>query len=157
MKLDSVTRPQYKGTGATTLLPTQSPDHYLGGSMKNLMRMVAPVLASILVAAPANADSPARERELTCSGGIVFVGQQVRMGNGHPPHVWRNVDPGGSPAAFSFHAASVTAPDGTVVESETWDNASGVNRNHDLVVCSFVIPIGPLTGHTASFVGFFLP
>lgn len=57
--------------------------------------------------------------------------------------VWRNVDPGGSPAAFSFHAASVTAPDGTVVDSETWDNAPGVDRNHDQVVCSFMIPIGP--------------
>jgi len=125
--------------------------------MKNMIRMVAPVLASVVAATPATADSPARERELTCSRGIVFVAQQVRMGNGQPPHVWRNVDPGGSPAAFSFHAASVTAPDGTVVESETWANAWGVDRNQDLVVCSFVIPIGPLTGHTANFVGFFIP
>jgi hypothetical protein len=125
--------------------------------MKKLMRMVAPVLASVVVATPANADSPARERELTCSNGTVFVGQQVRRGGGQPPHVWRTVDPGGSPTVFSFHAASVTAPDGTVVESETWDNTSGVERNQDVVTCSFVIPIGPLTGYTADFVGFFLP
>jgi len=125
--------------------------------MKNLMGSVALSVILTLVTTPAVADSPARERELTCTDGTVFMGQQVRLGNGRPPRLWLNVDPGGSPAAFSFHAASVTAPDGTVVESETWDHASGVRQSHDLVVCSFVIPIGPLTGHTADFVGFFVP
>lgn len=124
--------------------------------MMNLKRTAALVLASITVAWPAHAESPARERELTCTDGTVFVGEQVRMGAGHPPRVWRNVDPGGSPAAFSFHAASVVAPDGSVVESETWDNASGVDRSQELVVCSFVIPIGPFTDHTAYFEGFFV-
>jgi hypothetical protein len=125
--------------------------------MNNLIRIVALSISLMLVRTPAVADSPARDRELTCSDGTVFMGQQVRLGNGIPPRLWRNVDPGGAPTAFSFHAASVTAPDGTVVESETWDHASGVEQNHDLVVCSFVIPIGPLTGHTADFVGFFVP
>lgn len=125
--------------------------------MKNLMGLVALAVTSTVVATPANAESPARVRELTCTNGTVFVGQQVRMGSGRPPHVWRSVDPGGSPSAFTFHAASVIAPDGTVLESETWDNASGVDGNHNLVVCSFVIPIGPLTGHTAHFEGFFVP
>ena len=124
--------------------------------MRNLRRTAALVLASITIASPAHADSPARERELTCANGTVFVGEQVRMGGGYPPHVWRNVDPGGSPPAFSFHAASVVAPDGSVVESETWDNTSGVDRRQDLVVCSFVIPIGPFTNHTAYFEGFFV-
>jgi hypothetical protein len=125
--------------------------------MKNLRRTAALVLVPIAIASPASADSPARERELTCSNGVVFVGEQVRMGGGYPPRVWRNVDPGGSPTAFSFHAATVVAPDGSVVESETWDKASGVDRTQNLVVCSFVIPIGPLTDHTAYFEGFFIP
>jgi hypothetical protein len=125
--------------------------------MKQLMAMAALVVASLVVAAPAAAEGPARERELTCSDGTVFVGQQVRNGAGRPPRVWRNVDPGASPWAFTFHAATITAPDGTVVESDTWDNSAGVGRNHDLVVCSFVIPIGPLAGHTAEFEGFFVP
>jgi hypothetical protein len=124
--------------------------------MEMLMRTGAVVLASIVIGAPASAADPARERELTCSDGTVFVGQQVRMGAGIPPRVWRNVDPDGIPVAYTFHAASVTAPDGTVLESETWDHAAGVERQHDLVECSFVIPVGPLTGHTASFEGFFV-
>lgn len=125
--------------------------------MKNLLRIVALAVTLTLVATPAVADSPARERELICTDGTVFIGQQVRLGHGRPPRVWRNVDPGGSPSVFSFHAASVTGPAGTVVESETWEHASGAEQNHDLVVCSFVIPIGPLTAHTAYFVGFFVP
>ena len=125
--------------------------------MKSLMATVALSVTLTLVTTPAVADSPTRERKLTCTDGTVFTGEQVRMGNGSPPRLWLNVVPGGSPTAFSFHAASVTAPDGTVVESETWDHASGVEQSHDLVVCSFVIPIGPLTGHTADFVGFFVP
>ena len=128
--------------------------------MKNLIGVVALSIGSTLVTAPAMADSPARDRELSCNDGTVFMGQQVRQGNGIPPRLWRNVESNGSPTAFtlfSFHAASVTAPDGTVVESETWDHASGVEQNHEVVVCSFVIPIGPLTGHTADFTGFFVP
>jgi hypothetical protein len=124
--------------------------------MNKLVRTTSLALASIALATPASADSPARERELTCSEGTVFVGEQVRMGAGPPPRVWRNVDPGGEPTAFSFHAARVTAPDGTVLESETWDHAAGVGRHHEAVVCSFVIPVGPLAGHLASFEGFFL-
>ena len=125
--------------------------------MKNLMAIVALSVTLTLVTTPAVADSPARERELTCNDGTVFLAQQVRMGNGRPPRLWLNVDPGGSPTAFSFHAASVTTPEGTVVESETWDHDSGVALSQDPVICSFVIPIGPLTGHTAEFVGFFVP
>ena len=124
--------------------------------MNKLMCLGAVLLVSGALAAPARADDPARERELTCADGTVFVGQQVRMGAGNPPRVWRNVEPGGTPAAYSFHAATVTAPDGTVLQSDTWDHAAGVHRHHELVVCSFVIPIGPLTGHTASFEGFFV-
>ena len=101
--------------------------------------------------------SPARERELTCSDGTVFTGEQVRQGAGRPPHTWRNVTPGAFPAAFTFHASFVTAPDGTVVEEVSFDNTQGIDRNHELVTCSFIIPIGPFTGYTADFVGFFVP
>ena len=110
-----------------------------------------------LVASAASADSPARERTLTCSDGTAFVGEQVRHGGGRPPRTWRNVTPGALPAAFAFHAVTITAPDGTVVESDTWDNTRGVARNRDLVTCSFVIPVGPFAGHRADFVGFFVP
>jgi hypothetical protein len=58
-----------------------------GSAMKQLMGTAALVASSIVVAAPAAADSPARERELTCSDGTVFVGQQVRHGAGRPPRV----------------------------------------------------------------------
>ena len=57
-------------------------------------------------------------------------------------------------AAFT---QTVTAPDGTVVESDTWDTSSGVAINQDLVVCGFTIPVGPFAGHTAEFTGFFVP
>ena len=126
----------------------------VAGLAMPLLTLAPVIIAS--TAAPASAGDPARERELTCTDGTVFVGEQVRMGAGTPPRVWRNVEPGGSPAAYSFHAALVTAPDGTVLESDTWDHAAGVDRQHELVVCSFVIPIGPLTGHTATFEGFFV-
>ena len=71
--------------------------------------------------------------------------------------MWLNVNQGEQPVAFSFHAASVTDPDGVVVESVTWDNSDGVEQNHELITCSFVIPIGPLTGYTADFLGYFIP
>jgi hypothetical protein len=109
------------------------------------------------VTATAFAGSPARERELTCSDGTTFTGEQVRNGFGLPPHTWRNVVPGESPAAFDFHAASVTGPDGTVVESATWDDAQGVRHNAELVTCSFIIPVGALAGYRADFEGFFVP
>jgi hypothetical protein len=112
--------------------------------------------AALLLAPSAAAESPARERELSCSDGTVFVGEQVRMGAGSPPRVWRHVDPGGTPAAFSFHAATVIAPDGTVVESESWDTAFGVAHHQEPVVCGFTIPVGPLAGHTAELTGFFV-
>jgi hypothetical protein len=111
----------------------------------------------LLSSTAARADSPARERELTCSDGTVFTGEQVRHGSGNPPSAWRGVTRGGDPVAFVFHAVTVTAPDGTVDEGETWDNTAGVRLNHDLTTCSFVIPIGPLTGYQADFVGYFVP
>ena len=103
--------------------------------------------------------SPARERELTCSDGTVFTGVQVRQGGGRPPHTWRNVTPGEYPAAFTFHASIVRRPppDGTVVEEVSFDNTQGVDHNHELVTCSFIIPIGVFENHTAEFVGFFVP
>ena len=125
-----------------------------------MKRRIVPFSAVALVAwlAPAAlAGSPARERELTCSDGTVFTGQQVRHGGGRPPHAWRNVTPGAHPTAFSFHSTTITAPDGTVVESEDWDNTQGVERNHELVTCSFIIPVGPFTGYRAEFEGFFVP
>ena len=109
------------------------------------------------MASTANADSPARERELTCSDGTTFTGEQVRNGQGRPPHNWRNVSRGAFPTLFSFHASSVTRPDGTVVEEVTFDNSAGVARNHELVTCSFIIPIGPFAGYRADFVGYFVP
>ena len=112
---------------------------------------------ALLVPAVAQADSPARERELTCSDGTVFTGEQVRHGMARPPSVWRGVTPGGQPVAFVFRAATLTAPDGTVDEAESWDNSAGVSRSQELVTCGFVIPVGPLTGYQADFVGFFVP
>ena len=114
-------------------------------------------VSSLLLSPAAQADSPARERELTCSGGTVFTGEQVRHGMARPPSVWRGVTPGGRPAAFVFRAVTVTAPDGSKDEAESWDNTAGVGRNHELITCSFVIPVGPLTGYQADFVGFFVP
>lgn len=125
------------------------------------MRLLIPVLAAlgatVLIGPAAYADAPSRERELTCSDGTVFTGEQVRFGRGTPPRTFRNIVPGEHPAAFNFHAASVTAPDGTVVEDLTWDQSQGVERNHMLITCSFIIPIGPLTGHRADFEGYFVP
>jgi hypothetical protein len=122
-----------------------------------LVGLTTLVAAPLLLATPATAGSPARERELSCSDGTVFVGEQVRMGAGHPARAWRNVDPGGTPAAFTFHATTVTAPDGTVVESESWDTSFGVAQQQEPVVCGFTIPVGPLAGHTAELTGFFVP
>ena len=113
--------------------------------------------ACFLLAPAARADTPARERELTCSDGTVFTGEQVRHGDGRPPSVWRGVTPGGDPTAFVFHASKLTAPDEAVDEAETWDNTVGVRPNHQLTTRSFVISVGPLTGYRADFVGYFVP
>ena len=114
--------------------------------------------ASCLLLGPAaQADSPARERQLTCSDGTVFIGEQVRHGNRRPPSVWRSVTPGAISAAFVFRAVTVTAPDGAVDEAETWDSTAGVTLNHQLATCSFVVPVGPLTGYRADFIGYFVP
>lgn len=124
-----------------------------------MKRSVAALLLTVMflgIDDVAFADSPARERELSCSDGTTFVGEQVRMGLGRPPQAWRSVA-AGDPVLFSFHASSVTAPDGTVVETDTWDNSLGVAQNRELVTCGFVIPIGPFAGYRAEFVGFFVP
>lgn len=129
--------------------------------MRNAMKHLAFVLAGLALAvgiAPAAvADEPTRERELTCSDGTVFIGKQVRFGGGTPPRTWRNVESAAHPTAFTFHASTVTAPDGTVVESASFDHADGVQRNQETVTCGFVIPVGPFTGYQADFVGFFVP
>lgn len=69
MSLEAETRRRYTGTGATSHLAGAIAQPQRGGSMKHLRGMAAPVLAAVPVATPANADSPARERELTCSKG----------------------------------------------------------------------------------------
>lgn len=104
----------------------------------------------------AYAESPARERELTCADGTTFLGEQVRNGLGRPPHLWRVIE-GVDAVVFSFHAATVVAPDGTIDLNTTWDDTQGVEQNHDLITCSFVIPVGPLTGYRADYVGYFIP
>ena len=124
------------------------------------LRRLAFVLAALALVAPAMpaaAQSAARARTLTCSDGTVFVGEQVRQGFGQPPSTWRNVEPGAFPAAFVFHASAVAAPDGTVVEEVTYDHTQGVARNHELVTCGFIIPIGVFEGYRAEFVGYFVP
>jgi hypothetical protein len=118
---------------------------------------VAALLAVLLTATTVMAGQPSRVRELTCSDGTTFTGEQVRMGGGTPPRTFRNVVQGEDPAAFVFFAADVVAPDGTVVESVTWDHSQGVEVATDLITCSFTIPIGDLTGYTANFYGYFIP
>ena len=112
---------------------------------------------TVSTAATAFADAPSRPRELTCSDGTTFTGEQVRFGAGRAPATWRNVIPGAEPAALNFNSTTITAPDGTVVEASTYDPTPGVARHHELVTCGFIIPIGPLTGHRADFTGFFVP
>jgi hypothetical protein len=122
------------------------------------LKLVSAAIALLLAtAAPVSADAPSRVRELSCSDGTVFIGEQVRAGSGTPPRTFRNVAQGEDPAAFTFYAASVIAPDGTVVEQVTWDHSEGVAGSHELVTCTFIIPVGDLTGFTATFTGFFVP
>ena len=125
--------------------------------MTRLAIVVGALAAVLAVASPVSADQPSRVRDLTCSDGTTFTGEQVRAGFGTPPRTFRNVNPGEEPAAFTFYAASVIAPDGTVVQPLTWDHSQGVDVGHELVTCSFIIPIGDLTGYTATFTGFFVP
>jgi hypothetical protein len=121
------------------------------------LTLAAAVALAATTATTASAEAPSRPRTLTCSDGTTFLGEQVRFGLGQAPATWRNVVQGAEPAAFNFHANTITAPDGTVVERLTWDNTQGVQRNQTLVTCSFIIPIGPYTGYTADFTGFFVP
>ena len=51
----------------------------------------------------------------------------------------------------------MTAPDGTIVEQFSWYSDQGVDQNHELITCSFTIPIGDLTGYSADFIGYFVP
>jgi hypothetical protein len=125
--------------------------------MRRLLVVVtALAIAGTMGATSASADQPSRERQLTCTDGTVFTAEQVRNGQGRPPRIWRNVLPDAYPAALTYHALTLTAPDGAVVDSETWDQSQGVERNHELVTCGFVIPVGPLTDHEVELVGFFL-
>jgi hypothetical protein len=114
-------------------------------------------VSSLVLTTAAQAESPARERDLTCSDGTVFTGEQVRHGSGRPPSVWRGVAAEGDRVSFVFRAVTLTAPDGTVDEAESWDNTAGVQQDDDLITCGFLIPVGPLTGYQADFVGFFVP
>jgi len=124
-------------------------------------RRVAFALAVVTVTAvtvpSASGQAPSRERELTCSNGTIFIGEQVRLGLGRPPNIWRNVSQSDFPAGFVFHAAAVTSPTGEVVKDFTWNHSQGVARNQELVTCSFIIPIGDLAGYRADFRGFFVP
>jgi hypothetical protein len=127
------------------------------GSMNRLTACVCAISVIFAIPSAASAEAPARERELNCSDGTTFTAEQVRQGHGRPPGTWRNVDSAASPAAFDFFAVTVTAPDGSVVESETWDHSQGVERRQEMVTCSFIIPVGPFTDHRADFRGFFVP
>ena len=123
--------------------------------MKRLVILLSALASAATITTTAFADAPSFVRELTCSDGTTFTGELVRMGQGKAPHTWRNVSPGADPAAYNFHSNTVTAPDGAVVVS--WTDTQGVEQNHELVTCSFIIPQGPLTGYTASYEGFFVP
>jgi hypothetical protein len=129
--------------------------------VNRLLYVTAATILLLATAAPVSADGPdwstPRVRDLACSDGTVFTGEQVRAGNGAPPRTFRNVIQGEEPVAFTFYEAAVIAPDGTVVERLTWEYSQGVDVNHELVTCSFIIPIGALTGYTATFTGFFVP
>jgi hypothetical protein len=121
------------------------------------LALVAAAALAASTVATASAEAPSRVRELTCSDGTTFTGEQVRFGLGQAPATWRNVVQGAQPAAFTFHSTTVTDPGGTVVDMLTWDHTQGVDRNQALVTCGFTIPIGPLTGYRTDFTGFFVP
>ena len=124
---------------------------------KRLELALAVVTVTAVAVTSASALAPSRERELSCSDGTIFIGEQVRFGLGTPPNAWRNIDQSEFPAAFLFHAAAVISPTGEVVKDFTWNHSQGVARNQELVTCSFIIPIGDLAGYRADFIGFFFP
>ena len=127
---------------------------------KFVHRLLSAVGLAALVAlfmSSAYSAAPSRQRLLVCSDGTNFMGEQVRMGLGTPPHTWRNVQPRAFPTAFVFQAATVTSPSGAVVEDLSWDFSQGVDNSRSLVTCSFVIPIGDLAGYRADFIGYFIP
>lgn len=124
---------------------------------KRLALALGAVTVTAVAVSSASALAPSRERELTCSDGTIFIGEQVRFGFGTPPNAWRNVNQSEFPAAFVFHAAAVISPTGEVVQDFTWDHSQGVANNHELVTCSFLIPIGDLIGYRADFIGYFVP
>ena len=80
----------------------------------------------------------------------------VGVGRDRAP-MWRNVEPGAQPAAFVYFGVILTAPDGAVDESLSWDQTLDVAQHHDLIGCSLFIPVDPLTGYRADFVGYFVP
>lgn len=129
-----------------------------------LTRWFAVLFAALLfsaVAAPSvSAEPPTRVRTLTCSDGTIFVGEHTRGGIGvgrDRPPMWRNVEPGAHPSAFVFHGVILTRPDGTVDEALSWDQTHGVSNRHEIITCSLIIPVGPLAGYRADFLGYFVP
>jgi hypothetical protein len=126
-------------------------------AMRRITALLIVVGVAVLLPATASAESPARTRELECSDGTSFFAEQVRHGRGKPPSAWRIVGTDDAAEVFSVHSVTVTDTDGAVVESESWHHSQGVDRNRELVTCSFIIPVGPFTGYTASFEGFFAP
>ncbi len=119
--------------------------------------VLAAVAAMVLFGGgAATADSPAVERTMECTdpagGNVQFVGEQVR--NGATPHVWRNVDPTATPKAFVFHGVAMSSPDGTI---EIVEAVNGATDGPNTVQCGFIIPVGPNTGKTVLFSGFFVP
>src|SRR5688572_12953091 len=135
--------------------------------MKTATRTLRPIrrITALLIiaagpaglAATASAESPARTRELQGSDGTSFFGEQVRHGRGKPSRAWRGFGSEDAADVFSVHSITVTDTEGDVGDSESWHHSDGADRNRDLVTCSFVIPVGPFTGYTASFEGFFAP
>lgn len=124
---------------------------------KVVHRLLATAALVATFMSSAHGAAPSRERLLICSDGTNFVGAQVRAGHGTPPRTWRNVQPGAFPTAFVFQAAAVVSPSGAVIDDFSWDFSQGVDNNHALVTCSFVIPIGDLAGYRADFIGYFIP
>jgi len=106
-------------------------------------------IAVVSLSVPAVAAGPTSVREMTCvdENGVssTFVGEQVRMGA--TPDSWRSVD--GSGTTFIVREVRM---DGVLIDSV----GDGSDRNKDFVDCSFVIPVGPNAGKTATFTGFFV-
>lgn len=126
--------------------------------MKRLAAATLAALACGLWATPtASARTEPAVREMTCVAEdgttTTFTGQQVRQGA--TPNMWRSLS-GTDPAGFNLHGVTIVDPDtGAVVQS--FGNTQGVDRNLDLVTCSFIISTGPLAGLLVNFEGFFVP